>query len=132
MTAIDRLCELEQEIDEIDELAGVLRATVDASSRLAIMRRIERMEEERNDIRVDLEASGRPCQDEETPISLGSPMKIETRRMTSGWHWYVTKDGEQLAGSNFTLINEQLAIEAAEEWIKGATAANRSVSNVTN
>jgi hypothetical protein len=42
--------------------------------------------------------------------------------VSSGWHWSVTLNGAALANSDFPLVNQGEAIDAANAWIKSAMA----------
>lgn len=43
-------------------------------------------------------------------------VRIETERVTSGWHWRVILDGDEIASSDFPVESQQIAEQEATDW----------------
>lgn len=54
------------------------------------------------------------------PTILSDPhasVSIETERVTSGWHWRVILDGDEIASSDFPVESQEIAEQEANDWI---------------
>jgi hypothetical protein len=41
---------------------------------------------------------------------------IETERVTSGWHWRIIENGEEIASSDFPVESQTIAEQEANDW----------------